>query len=55
MSATVSTRLGRVLGATRPLSEFVAMLRLLSRLGSDLVTSIRRGSPGTAAAPRSIP
>ncbi len=40
MSATVPTRLGRVLGAARPLAETVAMMRLLHRLGSDLVTSV---------------
>ncbi len=42
MSATMPSRLGRVLGAARPLSETAAMLRLLSRLGSDLVTSVSR-------------
>src|SRR6195952_2304011 len=42
MSPTAPTRLGRVLGAARPLTEAVAMLRLLSRLGSDPVTSISR-------------
>ena len=42
MRATVPTRLGQVLGAARPVAEVVAMVRLLSRLCSDLVTSISR-------------
>src|SRR6476661_4515665 len=42
MSATVPARLGQVLGAARPVAETIAMMRLLSRLGSDLVTSVAR-------------
>ena len=39
----LGTRVARALGSARPLRESSAMLRLLARLGSDLVTSIRRG------------
>ncbi len=42
MSAAISVRLGRVLGAARPLQETVGMARLLGRLAGDLVTSVAR-------------
>ena len=40
---SLGTRIARILGSARPARETGAMLRLLARLGSDLVTSLRRG------------
>lgn len=42
MDASMASRLGRVLGAARPLRETAALFQLLARLCSDLVTSVIR-------------